>query len=263
MAYKRSYWAYRGGFKYRGRKMRRYRGKYKGKSGRFLARRRRHVVPALLPESKYVDAFFGNGTATNGLSLTSNVTVLDMNGPATAAADSNAGGAGVVGIAGGSGFNQRIGRKVFLKYMSIRIRVIPYTIATVTPLIQQFRFILLYDRQPNLALPANTDVLNINTGLTTITFMEDRNRDRFVRLWDYTGYCSYGGASQPNDLGMALVNKLVKIGGIQVYNDTANGGVANIQTGSLILVYMGDPQAAAQANGLYAELAFRLRYSDL
>lgn len=230
---------------------------------RFLAVRRANI-PSLMPESKYADAAYVFGAAVpTGLSLVAGPSVHDFNGPESTAVSVAAGGPSAIGIPGGAGFNERIGRKVFYKYISIRARVWPYNRAQMTPSQQQFRLVLVWDKQPNLSLPLSTDILNVATGLSTITFMEDRNRDRFVRLWDYTGVVTQVAASQGTDTTMVLINKKIKIGGMQVYNDTQLGGYNNIQTGSLVMLMMGDPQGSnVAAENLAIELCYRLRYVD-
>lgn len=265
MAFKRKYVS-KGRFR---KKMRRA-GGFRAGAGRKLryarfSRRSYAAAPALMPESKYVDSAYGlyystSNAVTFGAGSLS--TVLDGNGPATTVADQNAGGTGIIGISGGSGFNQRIGRKIFLKYMSVRIRVFP-SLANFTPYTQDFRIMLFYDRQPNLALPAATDIMNVNPGLTCQTFQEDRNRDRFVRLWDHSDTITTQNGAGVNDTSIRLINKVIKIRGVQVYNDSANGGVANIQTGSLVWLFLGSSGAAGGTTTPYFDMVTRLRYSDL
>lgn len=240
---------------------------------RFLARRRARVPPSLQPESKYVDSGYGFAYATaNAIAPAggAGTAVLDGNGPATVAADSNCGTpvlSAAVGIAGGAGFNQRIGRKIFLKYISVRTRIyFPPVVGGSRPTVQnaqRVRMVLVYDRQPNLTLPLASDVMNINPGMTIETFMEDRNRDRFVRLWDHTVQLSLNDPNVPsfNSDSQATINKMIKIGGIQVYNDTSLGGIANIQTGALVWVFMWDTLGGTVPPQI--DLNTRLRYSDL
>lgn len=266
---RRRYWS-KPGYK---RKYRPWRGRING--GRLLAaRKRRRNLVVLRPESKYVDAGFNVGTGLSAVDtsmvLSNTVTVYDFNGPMSTQVDQNSGsGTAVVGIPAGSGFSQRIGRKIFLKYMSIRMLVKPVAPATFSPLTQTWRVMLLYDRQPNLALPAAADIMQFGAGaITVLSFQEDKNRDRFVRLWDYSGVITIPSAGAANDTGICLVNKKVKINAVQTYSDSANGGIGTIQTGSLVFVTVGDADvstggAGAPSNGLKIELGFRLRYLDL
>lgn len=264
------------------RKKRRTRGSFRAGAGRRLRSTRfsrRSYAPGLTPESKYADSAYGYAFGVSNFispGVGSGTLLLDANGPATAAADTNAGGAGVVGIASGAAFNQRIGRKIFLKYISIRMRAYwlqlvatggPYAINT--PLTQRVRIMLFYDRQPNLALPSNANVvMNINPGLTVDTFQEDSNRDRFVRLMDQSVVITANQGASPgaaNDNSMCIINKVVKIGGIQVYNDVGTGGVGSIQTGSLFFLFLWDQAGTGVVASAppVLDLVTRLRYSDL
>lgn len=262
----------RGAYKSMRKRSRRFRPG-SGRKLRYARFSRRSYTPAaLMPESKYVDAAYGYAYATaNSITpaVGSATLVLDGNGPATAAADTNAGGPGVVGIAGGSGFSNRIGRKILLKYMSVRMRIywsqLTVGVAIGCPLIGRVRTLLFYDRQPNLALPLAADVMNVNAGLTIETFQEDKNRDRFVRLLDMTTQVSANTTTSANENSEVTVNKVVKVGGIQVYNDTALGGVANIQTGSLVWVFLWDlpGTGVAATTPPVIDLSTRLRFSDL
>lgn len=266
----------RGGFKMR----KRYRrsGSFRPGSGRRLRSTRfsrRSYAPGLMPESKYADAaygaFFTNNNVIQAPAGASSL-ILDANGPATTNADQNAGGnPPTAGIINGAAFNQRIGRKVFLKYMSVRMRfywlqALSGPTASTTPLTQRVRAMLFYDRQPNLSLPVVTDVMNVNPGLTVDTFQEDRNRDRFVRLFDHTQCMTLNTAAPAaNDSSIASVNKVIKIRGIQVYNDSGLGTVTSIQTGSLFWLFMWDAGGTGTTAGSppVVDLVSRLRYSDL
>lgn len=268
---------YGGGRRF-GRKRYKRRGSFRPGSGRRLRSSRfsrRSYAPGLQPESKYVDAAYGYGFGVSNPitpAVGSATLLLDANGPATAAADTNAGGAGVVGIASGAAFNQRIGRKIFLKYVSVRARIYWLQMVAATALntviAQRVRMMLLYDRQPNLALPSNANiVMNINPGLAIDTFQEDSNRDRFVRLLDQVIPTTCWGGATPgaNDNSIVIVNKVVKINGIQVYNDVGTGGVGSIQTGSLFWLFMWDlpGTGSAATTPPIIDLVTRLRYSDL
>lgn len=265
----------RGGFKSRKRYKRS--GSFRPGSGRRLRSTRysrRSYAPGLTPESKYVDSAYGYAFGASNFitpAIGAGSFMLDANGPATAAADTNAGGAGAVGIASGAAFNQRIGRKIFLKYMSVRMRVYWLQMvagaAITIPLVQRVRIMLFYDRQPNLALPSNANiVMNINPGLAIDTFQEDSNRDRFVRLLDQEVLVTANsGTPTANDNSMVILNKVIKIGGIQVYNDVGTGGIGSIQTGSLFWLFMWDQggTGVAATTPPIVDLVSRLRYSDL
>lgn len=255
---------------------RRVRGRIppRGKSRFRIFSRRAYTAPGLLPESKYVDSYYANSATFGnaiGPAAGAGTVVMDANGPATLAADLNAGGAapGAIGIRGGAGFNQRIGRKIFLKYMAVRARVyfpsLEGVAAAAVPS-QHVRLMLFYDRQPNLQLPLAADMMNVNSGMTTLTFQEDRNRERFVRLWDHTVNVTCQNGPATNNLFLpesnVIINKNIKINGSQVYNDTAEGGISAIQTGSLVWLFMWE-EGIGGTEACWIDLSTRLRYSDL
>lgn len=189
MAFKRRTTSSRSG---RFAKRRRMAGSFSRRPRFLRSRRPRASVPGLTPESKFVDYAFSNAALAvggpNGVALYISNQIVDASaGGTTVVPQQNAGvTTPQVGIPGGSGYNQRIGRKIFLKYISIRALVKPVAPATFTPSVQNFRIVLLYDRQPNLALPGVGDIFQEAAGLTVLAFHEDKNRDRFVTLWDYT-----------------------------------------------------------------------------
>lgn len=238
---------------------------------------RRSYVPPLQPESKYADAAFGLGYQNSNVitaPIAAETAILDANGAATTLASQNAGdNPPQAGIINGAGYNQRIGRRILLKYLSVRMHLYwiqatttPVTAVTCPPTCR-VRIQLFYDRQPNLGLPLAADVMNVCPGLTIETFQEDRNRDRFVRLYDNTVLLSLSSVTGPsfNDGSQAVVNKVIKIGGVQTYNDVGTGTATSIQTGSIFWLFMWDlPGTGAVASTPPCiDLCSRLRYSDL
>lgn len=84
-------------------------------------------------------------------------------------------------IAAGTDYDARIGRKVILK--SFQIRAIFGLENASVP--SGVRYLLVYDKQTNGALPAITDILNTASAQNPVTAMLNlNNRDRFVILWD-------------------------------------------------------------------------------
>lgn len=250
----------------------RYRRRRSSSRPRRLRRSRTRVPVALMPESKYIDgAYLLTASTPTHISLGAGAQVLDFNGPASsaiaAAAGYNPGGGYAGGITNGAGFNQRIGRKILIKYMALRMRVLPAVTDGKFPVISstvpmfQFRVMLFWDKQPNLALPIAADVININPGLSTLALLEDKNRDRFQRLWDHTDFLTATTPENFNDNSMKIINKTIRINGQQIYNDTALGTVANIQSGSLFMLIMGDPLWVS--NNPIVEMSYRLRFDDL
>ena len=84
------------------------------------------------------------------------------------------------GVAQGSDYTNRIGRKVLLKSMLFRANMYP-VLNTASPIGNTIRLLLVYDSQTNGALAAVADVLNAATYLQPTNL---NNRDRFRILLD-------------------------------------------------------------------------------
>lgn len=239
------------------------------------------VPPILLPESHYVDAYYGRYGAVNNQIIfapASGTYVLDGNGPATAAADTNAGGLGVVGIATGAGYNQRLGRKLLIKYIACRFRIYHNIFQDaafgVMPAGSQLsiRVMCFWDQAPQLALPTAAQIMNINPGHTQMTFAEDKNRNRFKRLYDVTKTIGFiatvpvGGvlpATATCDInGEALWSDTIKVNGVQIYDDSEQGGVAHVQTGGLVWLFLSG-EGEGGSNAAQLDLSYRLRFDPL
>lgn len=154
-------------------------------------------------------------------------------------------------IVQGTGVSGRVGRQVNLK--SVFIRWV-FT-GTQTP----FRFVIIYDKQPNGALPATTDIFSVNSinGLMTLA-----NSDRFKVIHDEYIYAN-GGSNQGNfqSASNALAGKYFRdFGeGLQnIWTDAATGTIADISTGALY--YIANSIVATGAAGLVATT--RVRYTD-
>jgi len=83
------------------------------------------------------------------------------------------------GVATGTDYTNRIGRKIIMKSILMRFWLLP--VGTTESLGDYVRVMLVYDKQSNSAAPTVADILN------TATYLEPNNlnnRDRFVILKD-------------------------------------------------------------------------------
>lgn len=161
------------------------------------------------------------------------------------------------GVAQGSDFTNRTGRKSKMVTVQVAGQLGP-TGGTDNSTGCHAKVFVVFDTQPNGALPTMTDIL---TASTSDSFMNLNNRDRFkvvaqhdVALgpFDNTSTTAY------SDSAISLVSIYKKIDVETIYDGTT-AGIADVQTGSLLLVTIGN-NAAAQ--GYVARLAVRVRFTD-
>lgn len=160
------------------------------------------------------------------------------------------------GIAQGSDFTERIGRKVFLKSLFFRIFVTPS--ATVnSPTGTTTRLIIVYDCQTNAAAPT---VANILQNSAYDSPMNLNNRDRFKVLYDkfvHTSATLYTtGALTAGDPIPRKFEKFKKLNLDVIFGGTGNT-VASITTGSIYALLINSINTATQAEGY-----FRVRFMD-
>lgn len=178
------------------------------------------------------------------------------------------------GVQEGTSFYNRVGRKIEMK--SIRLRATYDTNGgdgdgTSTT----WRIMVIYDRQPNGAFPASTDLLLSydNAGVTSQTTFSDLNMnniDRFQILADIMG-------TAPDDATTALYNNVAAVipseregvidryiklnGAITQYKSTSNPAqIGDISTGALYLYILGDDDPATAPFALNWQA--RLRFWD-
>lgn len=160
-------------------------------------------------------------------------------------------------MAQGTSQSTRVGNKIHMTSIQGRLSITNGTVGTVAPVI---RYMIIYDTQTNAALPALLDIL---TPGTVIGFMNLANRDRFRIIWERTFTPSVGTFS--DTAAVAEFTEFIKI--YQklnldvVFNNTNGGTIADIQTGSLLLVTLSN--VAAGTGAPVDGSQFRLRYTDL
>ena len=128
-------------------------------------------------------------------------------------------------VAQGTTAITRIGRKILMK--SILVQGI---LATNTG--NNARVLIVYDRQPNGALPAATDVLTSNT-IMAVQNLD--NRDRFLILADIMPYDQVENISNPSANSGFGYKRYIKCNLETIYSGNA-GTIADIMSGSLIMM---------------------------
>nr|QKI29017.1 Cap [Kummerowia striata CRESS virus] len=141
------------------------------------------------------------------------------------------------GIAQGTDYTNRIGRKVMLKSWLFRISVVPKNTAS-APYGDICRIMLLYDCQTNAATPAVTDILN---SADYNAPMNLNNRDRFKVLADkYVTIASFNYAAGALTTG-SPTPKQTKIYKKMNYEEIFGGTgstVGSINTGGLFVLFI-------------------------
>lgn len=160
----------------------------------------------------------------------------------------------VIGImnamAPGTSASTRIGRRILMKAINLRLLLQREDASTAT--VQAVRFMIIYDRQTNGVAPAMTDILD--TG--TITSQHNMaNVYRFFTIMDRTMVLSGAGGNTIN-----FSKKYKSINLPVVYNAGTAGTVADINTGGLFFCYVGNTAAGIDDTDVSASL--RLRYTD-
>lgn len=178
------------------------------------------------------------------------------------------------GIAEGTSFNNRVGRRVSLKSLQISGTLDDNTGGTPINDSLYVRMLVLYDRQNNGGTPALADILqDVDSAGTTTTDaysgINMNNSDRFKVLMDNRVFIpndqtsaagtnlEQGIAGYLPSTGETNIKRFIKLGGLETHYGTANANVAGCQTGAIWLVFV-----AAGSNMLQANLRIRLRYFD-
>jgi len=158
------------------------------------------------------------------------------------------------GIAQGTDYNQRIGRKFMMKSIMYRflVRIDP-TAASVGNLC---RLLIVYDAQTNGALPAVTDILQIGDVLSPMNL---NNRDRFKIIsdkWWNTGAYNVATGNITTGEFCPQMDKFYKKMNLEVQNSGTANTIGSISTGGVYAIVIADIATTV------AELYCRIRYTD-
>lgn len=159
------------------------------------------------------------------------------------------------GVAQGTDFTSRIGRKFQMKSLLLRFTIFSGSTAILPA---TARWLVVYDKQANAAAPAVTDILD---AVTTTSNGNLTNRDRFIIIYDkihVIGYVTAASASSDNPMHYIKKYRKMKM-------ETTNGGtgatVGSIQTGALYFVSLGARAAGTTAVRMETGSA-RIRFTD-
>jgi len=156
---------------------------------------------------------------------------------ATLAADTTGALALINGLVPGTGFSQRVGRRVHLTHVELHFKS---QVTPATGVDQYHRVMVVRDKQANAAAPAIADIL---TSVSTNHFPNLINQERFKILYDKRFYLN---ATAEPASGKAW-DLLLPLGVEVQYNDGVAGTVADIATNSLYVVSIGSEVAGVTA----------------
>lgn len=157
----------------------------------------------------------------------------------------------------------RVGRQIMMKSIHLKFDMNGSLFAnTPTSAANMLRIMILYDAQPNGALPAASDLLeNTTTGVQTISGTAMRYAQRFRILYDKRWILQHQLSSTTTGTFSSVFDEVyLKVNLKTIYANSNNGDITDIDTGALLLFITSD--AAATAN--YPDLLFysRVRYVD-
>lgn len=152
------------------------------------------------------------------------------------------------GLASGAGTNERVGRKVTIKSVSLRY----IHDATGSDPASQIRIAIIYDKQPNGALPGVTDIFNLGNFISHLNLS---NSDRFVVIMD-----EISDSAQSASLNISG-KRHVKCNLETIYGAGTNG-ISAINSGSLmILAANNSDPTIGNVTSLFYNV--RIRYTDV
>lgn len=179
------------------------------------------------------------------------------------------------GVQAGTGFFNRIGNKIEMKSLEFRsaIRVNGNAPAAGN---EYLRLVIIYDAQPNGALPTWADIFTSydNAGATTSTnysYLNINNRERFKVFADWTfSVPSANDAPLNGDVACAIktdqeainFHRFIKLRKLVTnYKGSTNpAAIGDIATGSLLFTFIGN--RAPGAGQYNVDFSCRLRYYD-
>jgi len=211
----------------------------------------------------------GSGSSTVYVNFVTGGTVQQVLGPE----------ASDVGILSGTGFYNRIGARIRTKSIEIRGTITP-SLGNAAAVADQFaRIMVLYDRQPNGALPSTADILldYQSAGATTTTArsgLNMNNRDRFLVLRDRKMYLpplGVNGATpakiqninvNPNQgNGDLTYHEYIRCKDLETHYKASSGVIGDVATGAFVVLVISDGDTNATSAYQFAYVA-RQKFLD-
>lgn len=168
-------------------------------------------------------------------------------------------------VVNGAELYQRVGRKLYMKSIHVRGVIQP----SGASMEAAGRLLVIYDSQPNAAAPLIATLLQDSNAAAATTWASEINlinRQRFKILRDtqflFGAALNVAGQTElvPDPIRNSLnVEMFIKLNGLEaIYNATNGGTIADIASGAIFLVAIGD----ANVGTFNFNYTSRLRYYD-
>lgn len=162
------------------------------------------------------------------------------------------------GVATGTDYTNRVGRKIILKSLLLRIMFNPVVTGTVDATLgDNVRLICVLDMQPNGVVISGSDLL-LNTGSPTDP-LNLNNRDRFKIIWDkmisFPSYKTTTGSLTTGSPTAKCMKLYKKMSQEVIFNGTGST-IGSIQTGALYLFQL------CQGGFTQSTFSTRVRFID-
>lgn len=183
------------------------------------------------------------------------------------------------GVQEGAGFNNRVGRKIMMRSVRITGNVFFEGGGAGNSSNDYVRIMIVYDRQPNGAVPAIADILASQNDTTTVDSTAWANlnmnnaerfyviRDKRIALQNFNGGALSAGTVnstlQTLTESSTNIDMFVKLKGLETHFKSSSNPavVADIASGSLYLITYGI-NSAANAGWAFTSTS-RVRYHDM
>lgn len=161
------------------------------------------------------------------------------------------------GVTQGASQSQRIGRKVIWKSIQCHMRLLADNVHTFSIA----RYLLIWDRQPNAALPGIAAFFEGLAGGFAQDFPADAQKDRFLILRDKK-FAMLGASvlGQMTDKTEYAINFYQRLPDFETVYGGATNAIADITSGALYLVTCGSGTGAGFTSNIVTN--FRLRFID-
>jgi len=191
----------------------------------------------LLPYPSNIEKKFKDNSSTTNATTTAKLTLLN-------------------GMQMGTSALTRIGQRILVKSIQYNLAMAREDPALSTT--QYVRVCVVYDRQANAVAPTNDMIFDTASGTIATWCRNLANAGRFFmisdRLFTFPGV--NGGGEQ------STVDRFFRRVNLPVYYNSGNAGdIADIQTGSIYVIYTGS--SAAGADNVVCDLITRIRYTDM
>jgi len=167
------------------------------------------------------------------------------------------------GLSQGTSVITRVGQKIVIKSIDVRLKCSGQPPgATPTAYANWLRVLIVWDSQPNGALPPVSDIIeDLTTGTGIVSPAYKNYLSRFKILWNRVFDLVNVSAAAGSTFGMGGSDKYFsKTNLLTSYADSTNGDITDIITGALYFVAVGAHSAAA--NYPTVEYYSRLRFYD-